>query len=83
MPDSITHQKEAPDKREEFSDDLELYVGDAANEISRLAGEVDRDNVGEEYFHRMVKDIIMENIYLPVIMGESKTIKVVASDLNE
>jgi hypothetical protein len=83
MTKSITQQIEDPDKREEFSDDLERYVGDAANEISRLAGEVDHDTVGDEYFHRMVKDIIMENIYVPVIMGESKTIKVVASGLNE
>ena len=83
MAESFTQQIEDPDKREEFPDDLERYVGDAADEISRFVGEIDNINVEEDYFHRVVRDIIMENVFIPIVMGEEKTIKVVASDLNE
>ena len=83
MTESFTQQIEDPDKREEFSDDLERYVGDAATEISRFVGEIDNINVEEDYFHRVVRDIIMENVFIPVIMGEEKTIKVSASDLKD
>ena len=83
MTESITQQIEDPDKREEFSDDLERYVGDAADEISRFVGEIDNINVEEDYFHRVVRDIIMENVFIPIVMGENKTRRTVAADVEK
>ena len=83
MTESITQQIEDLDAREEFTDDLMRYVEDAAKEITRLASETTHDNIEEDYFFKRVSDILTENVYIPVVMGEEKSIRVMADDLEE
>lgn len=63
-----------PEFREDFSDDLERYVQVAATEIIKTIDQrhddalVDR--IGDHDLHKKVSEILMENIYIPLTMGE-------------
>jgi hypothetical protein len=61
-----------PEYREDFSDDLERYVQIAATEIIKSIDRRHEDHDGVDFvdLHKTVSEILMENIYIPLTMGE-------------
>ena len=76
MAESTISVIEDPDIREELSDKLEKYVYGASEEVVRLAydtGEVAFESLGApEDFKKKVDEILMENIYIPMMLGADK-----------
>ena len=64
-----------PDMWEQFSDDLERYLSRASSEISNLDD--------DEKSANSVYEILMSTIYIPIMMGEDKTVRKVTKVCNE
>jgi len=64
-----------PDMWEQFSDDLERYLSQASSEINNLGD--------DEKSANSVYEILMSTIYIPIMMGEDKTVRKVTKVCNE
>lgn len=64
-----------PDMWEQFSDDLERFMAQASSEINNLGD--------DEKSANSVYEILMSTIYIPIMMGEDKTVRKVTKVCNE
>ena len=60
--------------REEFSDNLEQYLATATNEIMEGMDSEAWLQLGVDLsvMHKRISEILIENIYIPLMMGEDK-----------
>lgn len=69
MTESLSQTINNSDIREEFSDDLDRYIRNAAEEIASLYYSEASSDIPDN-FSKEIIEILIENIYIPVVMGE-------------
>jgi len=69
LTESLSQTINNSDIREEFSDDLDRYIRNAAEEIASLYYSEASSDIPDN-FSKEIIEILIENIYIPVVMGE-------------